>query len=95
MTDRVFARAHRAHQSNGPRRGADDAGHDQPGPARPLFNPAADVDDLAAPDQDFTGLRIAYCQDWDYAAVDPDVRRVVREAVPRTIPGRARTHTRS
>ncbi|MBX9605840.1 MAG: amidase [Gammaproteobacteria bacterium] len=42
--------------------------------------PAADFDYLAATHEDFAGLRIAYSEDWGYAAVDPEVRQVVREA---------------
>jgi len=43
--------------------------------------PAADFDGLEAVQGDVKGLRIAYSEDWGYAAVDPEVRRVVREAV--------------
>ena len=44
--------------------------------------PAADFDYLdAARPSDIKGLRIAYSEDWGYAAVDPEVRRVVSEAV--------------
>lgn len=44
--------------------------------------PAGDVDWLAAAEpRDLTGLRVAYSPDWGYAAVDPEVRRVVGEAV--------------
>ncbi len=43
--------------------------------------PAADFDYLAATTEDIRGLRIAYSEDWGYAAVDPEVRRVVSEAV--------------
>jgi aspartyl-tRNA(Asn)/glutamyl-tRNA(Gln) amidotransferase subunit A len=44
--------------------------------------PAADFDYLdAAQPSDIKGLRIAYSEDWGYAAVDPEVRRVVSEAV--------------
>ena len=42
--------------------------------------PASDVDYLAATREDVRGLRVAYSEDWGYAAVDPEVRRVVREA---------------
>lgn len=42
--------------------------------------PAADFDYLAATREDIAGLRIAYSEDWGYAAVDPEVRRVVRVA---------------
>lgn len=43
--------------------------------------PRAEFDWLAVLDGDLRGLRIAYSEDWGYAAVDPEVRRVVREAV--------------
>jgi aspartyl-tRNA(Asn)/glutamyl-tRNA(Gln) amidotransferase subunit A len=43
--------------------------------------PAADYDYVEATKGDIKGLRIAYSEDWGYAAVDPDVRRVVSEAV--------------
>jgi aspartyl-tRNA(Asn)/glutamyl-tRNA(Gln) amidotransferase subunit A len=43
--------------------------------------PAADFDYVEATKGDIKGLRIAYSEDWGYAAVDPEVRRVVREAV--------------
>jgi aspartyl-tRNA(Asn)/glutamyl-tRNA(Gln) amidotransferase subunit A len=43
--------------------------------------PAADFDWVAATQGDIRGLRVAYSEDWGYAAVDPEVRRVVREAV--------------
>jgi aspartyl-tRNA(Asn)/glutamyl-tRNA(Gln) amidotransferase subunit A len=43
--------------------------------------PAADFDYIAATAEEFGGLRIAYSEDFGYAAVDPETRRVVREAV--------------
>jgi aspartyl-tRNA(Asn)/glutamyl-tRNA(Gln) amidotransferase subunit A len=43
--------------------------------------PAGDVDYLKAPKEGIKGLRIAYSEDWGYAPVDPEVRRVVSEAV--------------
>jgi aspartyl-tRNA(Asn)/glutamyl-tRNA(Gln) amidotransferase subunit A len=43
--------------------------------------PAADYDYVAATEGDIRGLRIAYSEDWGYAAVDPQVRRVVSAAV--------------
>ena len=43
--------------------------------------PAGDVDYRKAPAQGIKGLRIAYSEDWGYAPVDPEVRRVVSEAV--------------
>jgi aspartyl-tRNA(Asn)/glutamyl-tRNA(Gln) amidotransferase subunit A len=43
--------------------------------------PSADFDYVAATREDIKGLRIAYSEDWGYAAVDPEVRRVVSEAV--------------
>lgn len=43
--------------------------------------PAADFDYVEATRGDIKGLRIAYSEDWGYAAVDPEVRRVVSEAV--------------
>lgn len=47
-----------------------------------LSIPAGDVDWLAAAEpRDLKGLRVAYSADWGYAAVDPEVRRVVGEAV--------------
>ena len=47
-----------------------------------LSIPAGDVDWLAAAQpRDLKGLRVAYSPDWGYAAVDPEVRRVVGEAV--------------
>jgi aspartyl-tRNA(Asn)/glutamyl-tRNA(Gln) amidotransferase subunit A len=47
-----------------------------------LSIPTSDVDwiDAARP-RDLKGLRVAYSSDWGYAAVDPEVRRVVGEAV--------------
>ena len=53
-----------------------------PDPRDRLSIPCADVDWLAASQpKDLRGLRIAYSADWGYAAVDPEVRRVVGEAV--------------
>lgn len=53
-----------------------------PDPRDRLSIPCADVDWMAAArPADLRGLRIAYSADWGYAAVDPDVRRVVGEAV--------------
>jgi aspartyl-tRNA(Asn)/glutamyl-tRNA(Gln) amidotransferase subunit A len=43
--------------------------------------PAVDFDYLDATRNDIRGLRIAYSEDWGYAAVDSEVRRVVSEAV--------------
>jgi aspartyl-tRNA(Asn)/glutamyl-tRNA(Gln) amidotransferase subunit A len=43
--------------------------------------PAADFDYLDAVQGDIKGLRVAYSDDWGYAAVDPEVRRIVGEAV--------------
>jgi aspartyl-tRNA(Asn)/glutamyl-tRNA(Gln) amidotransferase subunit A len=43
--------------------------------------PVADYDYVEATRGDIKGLRIAYSEDWGYAAVDPEVRRVVSEAV--------------
>jgi aspartyl-tRNA(Asn)/glutamyl-tRNA(Gln) amidotransferase subunit A len=43
--------------------------------------PAGDVDYLKAPAEGIKGLRIAYSEDWGYAPVDSEVRRVVSEAV--------------
>ncbi len=43
--------------------------------------PAADYDYVEATRGDIKGLRVAYSEDWGYAAVDPEVRRVVSEAV--------------
>ena len=43
--------------------------------------PAADFDYLEATKENIKGLRIAYSEDWGYAPVDPEVRRVVSEAV--------------
>ena len=43
--------------------------------------PAGDVDYRRAPSQGIKGLRVAYSEDWGYAPVDPEVRRVVSEAV--------------
>ncbi len=43
--------------------------------------PAADFDYMTATKESIRGLRIAYSEDWGYAAVDPEVRRVVSEAV--------------
>ena len=43
--------------------------------------PAGDFDYLKAPAEGIKGLRVAYSEDWGYAAVDPEVRRVVSEAV--------------
>jgi aspartyl-tRNA(Asn)/glutamyl-tRNA(Gln) amidotransferase subunit A len=43
--------------------------------------PAADYDYVEATKGDIKGLRIAYSEDWGYAAVDPEVRRVVSAAV--------------
>jgi aspartyl-tRNA(Asn)/glutamyl-tRNA(Gln) amidotransferase subunit A len=53
-----------------------------PDPRDRLSIPAGDVDWLAAARVgDMRGKRIAYSADWGYAAVDPEVRRVVGEAV--------------
>ena len=53
-----------------------------PDPRDRLSIPAGDVDWLgAARAGDLRGKRIAYSADWGYAAVDPEVRRVVGEAV--------------
>jgi aspartyl-tRNA(Asn)/glutamyl-tRNA(Gln) amidotransferase subunit A len=53
-----------------------------PDPRDRLSIPAGDVDWLAAArPSDMRGKRIAYSADWGYAAVDPEVRRVVGEAV--------------
>ena len=43
--------------------------------------PCGDIDFLTASHGGVKGLRIAYSEDWGYAAVDPEVRRVVSEAV--------------
>ncbi len=43
--------------------------------------PAADYDYIDATKGGIKGLRIAYSEDWGYAAVDPEVRRVVSDAV--------------
>ena len=43
--------------------------------------PAADFDWLASTGGDLKGCRVAYSADWGYAAVDPEVRRIVGEAV--------------
>ena len=43
--------------------------------------PVADFDYVEATKGDIKGLRIAYSEDWGFAAVDPEVRRVVSEAV--------------
>ncbi len=42
--------------------------------------PAGDVDYLKAPTEGIKGLRVAYSEDWGYAPVDGEVRRVVSEA---------------
>ena len=53
-----------------------------PDPRDRLSIPSGDVDWLAsARAADMRGMRIAYSADWGYAAVDPEVRRVVAEAV--------------
>jgi aspartyl-tRNA(Asn)/glutamyl-tRNA(Gln) amidotransferase subunit A len=53
-----------------------------PDPRDRLSIPTSDIDWLAAAaPQDLKGLRVAYSPDWGYAAVDPEVRRVVGEAV--------------
>ena len=53
-----------------------------PDPRDRLSIPAGDVDWRgAAQAGDLKGKRIAYSADWGYAAVDPEVRRVVGEAV--------------
>lgn len=53
-----------------------------PDPRDRLSIPCADIDWLAAAQAgSLKGLRIAYSADWGYAAVDPEVRRVVGEAV--------------
>ena len=53
-----------------------------PDPRDRLSIPAGDVDWLgAAKISDLRGKRIAYSADWGYAAVDPEVRRIVGEAV--------------
>ena len=43
--------------------------------------PSADVDYIQAAASGVRGLRIAYSEDWGYAPVDTEVRRVVQEAV--------------
>ena len=45
--------------------------------------PAGDVDWLgsATAGGDLRGLRVAYSADWGYAAVDPEVRQIVGDAV--------------
>jgi aspartyl-tRNA(Asn)/glutamyl-tRNA(Gln) amidotransferase subunit A len=43
--------------------------------------PAADFDYVEATKENIKGLRIVYSEDWGYAPVDPEVRRVVSEAV--------------
>lgn len=43
--------------------------------------PASDFDWLRAVEGGIRGLRVAYSPDWGYAAVDPEVRRVVGAAV--------------
>jgi len=43
--------------------------------------PAGDVDWLGAVKRDIKGLRIAYSPDWGFAAVDPQVRDIVQQAV--------------
>ena len=43
--------------------------------------PAADFDYLEATRGDIQGLRVAYSEDWGFAAVDPEVRCIVAEAV--------------
>ena len=42
--------------------------------------PAADFDYVDAVRGDIRGLRVAYSEDWGYAAVDPEVRRIVGAA---------------
>jgi aspartyl-tRNA(Asn)/glutamyl-tRNA(Gln) amidotransferase subunit A len=42
--------------------------------------PAADFDYVDAVKGDIKGLRVAYSEDWGYAAVDPEVRRIVSAA---------------
>ncbi|WP_233848896.1 amidase [Paraburkholderia sp. HD33-4] len=43
--------------------------------------PRVEFDWMKALDGDLKGLRVAYSPDWGYAAVDPQVRKVVDEAV--------------
>ena len=43
--------------------------------------PAPDFDWMECVKGDLQGLKVAYSPDWGYAAVDPEVRRVVGEAV--------------
>ena len=43
--------------------------------------PEAHFDWTRAPEGDVRGLKVAYSSDWGYAAVEPEVRRVVGEAV--------------
>ncbi|HJU09249.1 MAG TPA: amidase family protein [Candidatus Binataceae bacterium] len=43
--------------------------------------PYADFDWIRCLDGDVRGLRVAYSPDWGYAAVEPEVRRVVEQAV--------------
>ncbi|HQT75550.1 MAG: amidase [Rhodospirillales bacterium 20-64-7] len=53
-----------------------------PDPRDRLSIPCADIDWLAAAQAgNLKGLHVAYSADWGYAAVDPEVRRVVGEAV--------------
>jgi aspartyl-tRNA(Asn)/glutamyl-tRNA(Gln) amidotransferase subunit A len=46
-----------------------------------LSLPAADFDWRAAADGDIRGMRVAYSPDLGYAAVDPEVRQIVDQAV--------------
>jgi len=52
-----------------------------PDPRDRLSIPAVDFDYIEATRQPLRKLRVAYSEDWGYAPVDPEVRRVVAEAV--------------
>ena len=77
-----IARAHRPDEPHR-RRFRADAAASSPGPIRATATriPAADFDYVDAARGDIKGLRVAYSEDWGYAAVDPEVRRIVGDAV--------------
>ncbi len=52
-----------------------------PDPRDRLSLPDEGIDWTAAPSGSITGLRIAYSRDWGYAPVDPEVARIVADAV--------------
>ena len=71
----------RPHEPNRRRFRANAEGDHRTRPARPLFHSSSRLRLRRSYQRDIKGLRIAYSEDWGYAPVDPEVRRVVSEAV--------------